>query len=69
MTGVIPLPPANSRKSPSSECGLNVPAGGRISSMLPAVTWSAIQLEACPPVIRLTVIVGRSPVCGELDSE
>src|SRR5258705_265411 len=28
MTGVIPLPAANSRKSPSSERGLNVPAGG-----------------------------------------
>ena len=69
MTGVMPLPAANSRKSPSSAAGVNVPAGGRMSSTLPARTWSAIQLDACPPAIRLTVIVGRSPVCGELDSE
>ena len=38
ITGVIPLPAANSRKSPSSERGLNVPAGGSKSSTVPAVT-------------------------------
>jgi hypothetical protein len=69
MTGVIPLPPANMRKSASSDRGVNVPAGGRMSSMLPAVTWSASQLDACPSATRLMVIAGRSPVCGELDSE
>ena len=69
MTGVIPLPAANSRKSPSSEGGLNVPAGGSRSSTVPAVTWSEIQFEAYPPAVRLTVIAGRSPACGELDSE
>jgi hypothetical protein len=46
MTGVIPLPPANMRKSVSSDRGVNVPAGGRVSSVLPAVTLSASQLEA-----------------------
>ena len=46
ITGVIPLPAANSRKSPSSEHGLNVPAGGSRSSTLPARTWSAIQFDA-----------------------
>ena len=69
MTGVIPLPAANSRKSPSSDRGLNVPAGGSRSSTVPAVTWSRIQFEAYPPAVRLTVIAGRSPVSGELDSE
>ena len=69
MTGVIPLPAANSRKSPSSERGQNVPAGGSVSSTNPARAWSASQLEAWPPAVRLTVIVGRSPACGELDSE
>ena len=34
-TGVMPLPPAKSRKSSSSERGVNVPAGGRQSSMSP----------------------------------
>ena len=38
ITGVIPLPAANSRKSPSSERGLNIPAGGSRSSAVPAVT-------------------------------
>ena len=49
ITGVIPLPAANSRKSPSSEGGLNVPAGGSRSSTVPAVTWSRIQFDAYPP--------------------
>ena len=38
MTGVIPLPAANSRKSPESEPGQNVPAGGSTSSTVPATT-------------------------------
>ncbi len=38
ITGVIPLPAANSRKSPSSEPGQNVPAGGSTSSTVPATT-------------------------------
>ncbi len=46
MTGVIPLPAANSRKSPASEPGLNVPAGGSRSSTVPGLTLSAIQLDA-----------------------
>jgi hypothetical protein len=69
ITGVIPLPAANSRKSPSSDGGLNVPAGGSRSSTAPAVTWSTIQFEAYPPAVRLTVMAGRSPVRGQLDSE
>jgi len=69
MTGVMPLPPANIRNSPSRDAGLNVPAGGSRSSTVPGRTLSAIQLEAWPPVIRLTVIAGASPACGELDSE
>ena len=66
---MIPLPAANSRKSPSRERGLNVPAGGSRSSTLPAATLSQIQLDAYPPAVRLTVIAGRSPAAGELDSE
>jgi len=69
ITGVIPLPAANNRKSPSSEGGVNVPAGGRRSSTAPAVVWSRIQFEAYPPAVRLTVIAGRSPANGQLDSE
>ena len=46
MTGVIPLPAANSRKSPSSDPGQNVPAGGSRSSTVPAVTVSRNQFEA-----------------------
>ena len=65
MTGVIPLPAANSRNSPSSDGGQKVPAGGSTSSTVPAVTVSRIQLEAYPPAVRLTVIAGRSPACGE----
>ena len=69
MTGVIPLPAANSRKSPSSDRGQNVPAGGSRSSTVPAATRSTIQPDANPPAVRLTVMAGRSPVRGELDSE
>ena len=69
ITGVIPLPAANSRKSPSSERGLNVPAGGSRSSTVPARTRSQIQFDAYPPSVRLTVMAGRSPSSGELDSE
>ena len=69
ITGVIPLPAANSRKSPSSERGLNVPAGGSRSSTVPARTRSRIQFDAYPPSVRLTVMAGRSPSSGELDSE
>ncbi len=69
ITGVIPLPAANSRKSPSSEPGQNVPAGGSTSSTVPAATCSAIQFDAYPPSVRLIVMAGRSPACGELDSE
>jgi len=69
MTGVIPLPAANSRKSASSDCGQNVPAGGSRSSTVPAATCSAIQFDAYPPSVRLTVMAGRSPITGELDSE
>ena len=46
MTGVIPLPAANSRKSPSRDRGQKVPAGGSRSSAVPGVTLSRIQLEA-----------------------
>src|SRR5580704_1064415 len=69
MTGVIPLPAANSRKSPESEPGQNVPAGGSTSSTVPAVTRERIQFDAYPPAVRLTVMVGRSPASGELHSE
>ena len=69
MTGVIPLPAANSRNSPSSDCGQKVPAGGSRSRTVPAVTLSRIQLEAYPPAVRFTVIAGRSPACGEEHSE
>ncbi len=69
ITGVIPLPAANRRKSPSSERGLNIPAGGSRSSTVPARTRSKIQFDAYPPSVRLTVMAGRSPSAGELDSE
>ena len=69
ITGVIPLPAANSRRSPSSERGLKVPAGGSRSSTVPARTRSRIQLDAYPPSVRFTVMASRSPSSGELDSE
>ncbi len=69
MIGVLPLPAANSRKSPSSERGQKVPAGGSRSSTVPAVTLSSSQLDAYPPAVRLTVIAGRSPACGDEQSE
>ena len=69
MTGVIPLPAANSRKSPSSDSGQNVPAGGSRSRTVPAVTVSMSQFEAYPPAVRLTVIAGGSSACGEEHKE
>ena len=63
ITGVIPLPAANSRKSPSSERGLNVPAGGSRSSTVPAVTLSAIQFDAYPPAGSLDR--DRRPLPGQ----
>ena len=50
ITGVIPLPAANSRKSPSSERGLNVPAGGSRSSTVPAATRSTDPVRREPAV-------------------
>src|SRR5579859_58039 len=69
ITGVIPLPAANSKKSPANDEGQNVPAGGSTSSTVPAVTRERIQFDAYPPAVRLTVMAGRSPASGELDSE
>ena len=42
MTGVIPLPAANSRKSPSSDCGLNIPAGGSGITPVMSILKSAL---------------------------
>src|SRR3984957_14042367 len=69
MTGVIPLPAANSRNSPSSDSGQKARAGGTAWSAVPAVTVSMSQLEAYPPAVRLTVIAGRSPACGDEHKE
>jgi len=33
------------------------------------VSQAPIQFETWPPAIRFTVMVGRSPACGELDRE
>ena len=38
MSGVIPLPAANIRKSADRSLGVNVPPGGRTSSTVPART-------------------------------
>src|SRR5580692_4674112 len=54
ITGVMPLPAASSRKSPSRLAGVNVPAGGSTSSTMPGFTLSPIQCEAYPSGIRLT---------------
>jgi hypothetical protein len=45
MTGVMPLPAANSRRSSSSEAGVKMPAGTSDSSSSPAATESQIQFE------------------------
>jgi hypothetical protein len=68
-TGVMPLPPANSRNGPSRWRGLNTPAGGITSTSSPACRWSHSQLEPRPSLTRLTVTRCGSPVSGELASE
>jgi hypothetical protein len=69
ITGVMPLPPASSSRSSSSETGVKAPAGGASSRMAPARTSSQIQFEARPSRTRLTVIFRSGSVCGELESE
>ena len=68
-TGVMPLPPASSKKSPSSERGWNTPDGAITSMVSPARTLSQTQLEPRPPVTRLTVTRGASSTPGALDME
>ena len=46
ITGVIPDPPANSRKSASMSFGVKMPLGGRTRSVSPALRFSTIQFEA-----------------------
>ncbi len=54
MTGVIPLPAANSRKSPSSDPGQNVPAGGSRSSTVPAVTGQSGSRSSTVPAVTVS---------------
>ena len=68
-TGVMPLPPASSTKSPSSVRGVNTPAGAITSNVWPARTVSHTQLEPRPPCTRLMVTRGASSTPGALDME
>ena len=45
ITGVMPLPPAKSSRSASSDAGVKIPLGGSTVSWLPARRLSLIQLE------------------------
>jgi hypothetical protein len=69
ITGVMPLPPASSSRSPSKVVGVNRPAGGSTSSTAPGSRVSQIQFEACPSATRFTVIFRCSSRPGVLDSE
>ena len=68
-TGVMPLPPARSRKSPCSAGGVKTPAGGMTSTVSPGPRWSQIQFETCPLRTRLMVTRSASSTCGVLESE
>ena len=68
-TGVMPLPPANSKKSPSSERGAKMPDGDMTSMTSPALTWSHTQLEPRPSRTRLMVTRGDASKPGALDME
>ena len=46
MIGVMPLPPAKSSRSASSEAGVKMPDGGSTRIVEPSVRLSQIQLEA-----------------------
>ena len=46
MIGVMPLPPANSSRSASSEAGVKMPDGGSTLMVSPSRRLSQIQLEA-----------------------
>ncbi len=69
MIGVIPLPAASSRKSPSSVLGTKVPDGASTCTRMPLWAWSHSQLDAYPSAVRLTVTVSASSVYGELHNE
>ena len=69
MTGVMPLPPANATIGTSVARSTKSPAG-RITSMVsPGSRVSFIQFDIRPPGTRLTAVVKRSPISGELDIE
>lgn len=69
IIGVMPLPAAISRKSPSSDLGTNVPDGASTWMRIPACALSHSQFDAYPSAVRLTVTVSGSSVKGELHSE
>ena len=46
MTGVMPLPPANSSRSASRSFGVKIPAGGSTRSRSPGRSSLQIQPEA-----------------------
>jgi len=68
ITGVMPLPPAKSRKSSSTDVGQNTPAGASTSTVMPGRSDEHTQLDPYPPSVRLTVTCTRFS-CGALDSE
>jgi hypothetical protein len=45
ITGVMPLPPANSRRSAFRSLGVNTPLGGSTSISVPAPALSQSQFE------------------------
>ena len=46
ITGVMPLPPANSSRSASRSAGVKIPLGGSTVSVVPGTTLSQIQFDA-----------------------
>ena len=46
ITGVIPLPPANSSRSASSDAGVKMPLGGSTRIESPGLRLSTIQFDA-----------------------
>ena len=65
----MPLPPANSSRSSSSDFGTNTPLGARDWTSSPTARLSLIQFEPTPSATRLTAIRIGSSTCGELHSE
>jgi hypothetical protein len=70
MIGVIPLPPASSRRSASRSFGVKIPAGGSTFRRSPGCSFLQIHPDAYPCGVCFTVIVsGASSSTGVEESE